>query len=1011
MFGTFTIVGRDRTEEFPLEQETAGIGRAADNELNLPYPTVSLHHARLAADASGCSIMDLGSSNGTFVNGAEIPVKVAQLLKDGDSVLIGPYELRFHAAATAPTTGRADETILASAASVAVAARRRPGHTVVLPPVLPPRLVVSTPEWSREFPLLKDSVTIGREPDNDIVVGADVVSRHHAVLQKRDGGYLITDLGSTNGLNTFGQLVKEKLLAPGDFVCIGQSVTLEYRGAEDMAMTGLPADAGAISAAGPARAAIPTGAPGSVCAPETPSPVYEIPENEALVLGRGAETSVHLAHPVISQVHAQVQRQAGQYMIQDMGSSAGTYVNGRPVTQQALSEGDVIRIGPNQLMFQAGQLRLMNEEGCLRLDAFHLTKTVGKGMPILRDISISIKPQEFVAVVGGSGAGKSTLVNALCGFKPASEGAVMLNGVDLYHNFDAYRNEMGYVPQDDIIHVDLTVAKALEYAAHLRMPPDTSRQERKRRVAEVIDELDLKTCANRIIKQLSGGQRKRVSIGVELLTRPSLFFLDEATSGLDPATEAQMMKLLRRLADQGRTILLITHATKNVMACDKVVFLARGGYLAYFGPPEDALQYFGVKDFDEIYERLESGAKPEEWAARYQASPQLQQYVVQPLNEVACAWSGGAAAPQWGGFGGPAAYQGAYGGAYPAQYGSYPAQYGGGYAPGNPGQGYAPAYGGAYAGGAPGGFPARAAAPPGAHARRTSGWSQFWILSARYLNIIWRDKKTALLLLLISPILGALDFVTWDRNLFDPLTGSATKVVTMLFMTSLISVLVGTITSVREIVKENAVYRRERMVCLKVLPYVASKVAVGAIFALYSASVLFFFKTTAVSFAHLSGAQMFQLFVPFVLGTFAGLMWGLLVSAVAPSEDRAMLLVILVLVPQFVFSGGMVPVSDLGVAGKVFGVLTSTRWGLGAMATSAQIKTGTCVAPDMSDCSLPGLEGLSSPAEKVALVKSLDNQYGNIFHVNVYFYWAMATVLMLVLLLLIFILQKRKDTL
>ena len=140
-------------------------------------------------------------------------------------------------------------------------------------------------------------------------------------------------------------------------------------------------------------------------------------------------------------------------------------------------------------------------------------------------------------MVGGSGAGKSTLVTALCGFKPATEGAVLLNGVDLYQNFDAYRNEMGYVPQDDIIHLELTVYKALDYAARLRMPGDTSHQEREQRIREVIDELDLKACAERTIKQLSGGQRKRVSIGVELLTRPSLFFLDEATSGLDPATE------------------------------------------------------------------------------------------------------------------------------------------------------------------------------------------------------------------------------------------------------------------------------------------------------------------------------------------------------------------------------------------------------------------------------------------------------------------------------------------
>lgn len=237
MFGTFTIQGRDKAEEFLVEQATVNVGRAGDNELTLPYATVSLHHARILADATGCRIMDLGSSNGTFVNGVELPVKVEQALRDGDAVQVGPFQLHFHAQpASVAAVGRArviGETAAAPAASVAAAAGRRPGRTVILPPSLPARLVVSTPEWSREFPLQKDSVTLGREPDNDIMIAADVVSRHHAVLQKRESGYLITDLGSTNGINQAGRLLKEKLLAPGDYVCIGQNVTLEYRAAED----------------------------------------------------------------------------------------------------------------------------------------------------------------------------------------------------------------------------------------------------------------------------------------------------------------------------------------------------------------------------------------------------------------------------------------------------------------------------------------------------------------------------------------------------------------------------------------------------------------------------------------------------------------------------------------------------------------------------------------------------------------------------------------------------------
>ena len=227
MFGVFTIHSRDRTEELPVTQAIVNVGRAPDNDLTLPYATVSLHHARLLADAAGCGVMDLGSSNGTRLNGVEIPIKVAQSLREGDLVEIGPIQLRYHAAPEgAPAR---------AAASAPSAAAPSPGRTVVLPPDLPARLIVSTPEWTREFPLKKDSVTLGREADNDIVIDAEAVSRHHAIMKRRGPSYLITDLGSTNGIDVAGEPVKEKLLAPGDHVCIGHSVTIEYRGAEDLA--------------------------------------------------------------------------------------------------------------------------------------------------------------------------------------------------------------------------------------------------------------------------------------------------------------------------------------------------------------------------------------------------------------------------------------------------------------------------------------------------------------------------------------------------------------------------------------------------------------------------------------------------------------------------------------------------------------------------------------------------------------------------------------------------------
>jgi len=904
MFGTLTVEGRDTTEEYQLAQEATALGRAADNDLCLQHPTVSLHHARILHGPSGCSVMDLGSSNGTCVNGAELPVKTEHTLADGDVIGVGPFLLHFHAA---------EES--------AVAPPPQFEPTIVLAPVQPSRLMVSTPKWTREFPLQGDVLTLGRDPNSDIPIDADVVSRNHARLERRDSGYEIVDLGSTNGLRFQGEAIERRLLVSGDTVRIGPTVFLEYRAAEEEA----PAPAGPAAT------------------------TQDIPVQDGVTIGRGAANNATLVHPQVSRTHARIVVRDGELIIEDLASTTGTFVNGQRVEQKPLREGDTIRIGPVRMVFKEGRLQVADEEGNLRLDALHLQKIVAKGTSILQDISLSIHPKEFVAIVGASGSGKSTLLNALCGFRPASAGAVLLNGVDLYDHFDAYRSELGYVPQDDIIHRELSVYKALDYAAQLRMPSDTTSAERHERIREVLEELDLSGRADLPIQQLSGGQRKRVSIGVELLTRPSLFFLDEATSGLDPGTEAQMMKLLRRLADQGRTVLLVTHATKNVMMCDKVVILARGGYLAYFGPPEEALQYFGVSEFDEIYDQLEAARRPNEWAGHFHGSRQYREHVRARLAER--------------------------------------------------GNGHSAA------------GDRRALQAPGESIRRTSAMRQFWILSRRYLELVWRDKKTAALLLLIAPFLAATDFLVWDRNLFDPVIGKASQAITMLFMVTLTTILVGTITSVREIVKEDAIYRRERMVCLQVLPYIGSKVAVGALFALYSAVVLFVLKLVAVNFSHLETVDLVRLFVPFFLGTFSGLVWGLLVSALAPSEDRAMLLVILVLMPQFVFSGGMVPVSDLGTAGQTVGMMTSTRWGLGAMATAAHIKSGPCQAPDLTDCQLPGILGKESAAERQGLLKSLDDQYGEIFSVNVYVYWAAALVLAGALLGATFLLQKRKDIL
>jgi len=547
----FSIEGQPAAKKFQLTQSTAGVGRDPTNALHLDDPRVSRFHACLIATEEGCLPTDLGSANGTRVNGEELEPRVERRLAAGDRLEVGPFVLHCRIVA-ADTQAPSSQQVVVTTGLAAC-------------------LRVVTPEGATEHVLVGDELTLGRDPTNDIVVEADTVSRRHASLVRRDGEWEIIDLGSTNGLQSLaGRRVERAVLRDGERLLVGQSVELQFsRGAPSAPPA--PSIAPCPSAAGPASP------------PRPPTREIALPSDVPLVLGRGEQADLVLAHPQVSKNHARITRRGGRYVVEDLRSTSGTYVNGQPVRAHPLREGDELRVGSSRLILRENKLQVLDEAGNLRLDAFHLSREVGKGRVILSDVSLSILPREFVAIVGGSGSGKTTLLNALCGFQPASTGRVLLNGVDLYQSFSAYRNELGYVPQDDIIHRDLPVMRALNYAAALRMPRDTSEFERRQRVQEVLHQLDIHSCWDRPMKQLSGGQRKRVSMGVELLTRPSLFFLDEATSGLDPGTEAQLMRLLRRLADEGRTVVLVTHATKNVMMCDKVVFLARGGHLAYFG--------------------------------------------------------------------------------------------------------------------------------------------------------------------------------------------------------------------------------------------------------------------------------------------------------------------------------------------------------------------------------------------------------------------------------------------
>jgi ABC-type multidrug transport system ATPase subunit len=274
--------------------------------------------------------------------------------------------------------------------------------------------------------------------------------------------------------------------------------------------------------------------------------------------------------------------------------------------------------------------------GGVEIAAVGLNKTVGRGKQVLHDVSLTLPGGQLVAIVGGSGAGKTMLLEALAGVRPADAGSVAFDGVDLYENLDAFRSGLGYVPQDDIIHAELPLARTLRYAARLRLPASVPTAELDARVAQALRALDLEERANVRVGALSGGQRKRASIAVELLTHPHVFFLDEPTSGLDPASGAELVRELHALAEGGSTVVFTTHAVQDLAYCDLVVFLARDGHLAFVGTVDEALRYFAVQRVEEIYERVADEAPPEEWARRFDAhrgERTAEETVIQPRAE------------------------------------------------------------------------------------------------------------------------------------------------------------------------------------------------------------------------------------------------------------------------------------------------------------------------------------------------------------------------------------------
>ncbi|WP_328403775.1 FHA domain-containing protein [Streptomyces sp. NBC_00390] len=467
---------------------------------------------------------------------------------------------------------------------------------------------------------------VGRDPLSDIVIDDARVSWHHAVLRAVADHWTLEDSDSTNGTYADGRRIHESGVGPGSEIRFGNPADgprVVLMGRE------LPPAFAGASRAGPAAAAHPS----SVSTPSVtgtfrqPTSVRPLPARTVRI-GRDADNELVIDDLVVSRRHAELESHPdGRYEIVDLGSHNGTYLNGQPVDRARVMPGDIVGIGHSSFCLVGDQLQEFVDTGEVSLDVQDLTVSVDGGRKTLLDhVSFPVGEKCLLAVVGPSGAGKSTLLNALTGLRPADQGTVLYDGRDLYRDYAELRQRIGLVPQDDILHSQLTVRRALSYAAELRFPQDTAKAERLDRVAEVLRELGLEQRAGQPIHSLSGGQRKRVSVALELLTKPSLLFLDEPTSGLDPGMDRSVMHMLRGLADDGRTIIVVTHSVLSLQVCDRLLVLAPGGRIAYYGPPGDTLPFFGFEQWPEAFEAFEND-RERDWAGTYRASPFHRQYI------------------------------------------------------------------------------------------------------------------------------------------------------------------------------------------------------------------------------------------------------------------------------------------------------------------------------------------------------------------------------------------------
>ncbi|MFI8933154.1 FHA domain-containing protein [Streptomyces sp. NPDC053474] len=629
---------------------------------------------------------------------------------------------------------------------------------------------------------------------------------------------------------------------------------------------------------GPGAGVGPGGAAGAppVYGDRSPTTYHQFALGRKMRIGRALENELVVSDLQVSRHHAEfTSTPDGRFELRDLGSHNGTYVNGMPIAKAStvlIGPNDIVGVGHSTFRLVGDRLEEFVDTGDVSFSARHLTVTVDGGKQILKDVSFGVPEKSLIAVIGPSGSGKSTLLKALTGYRPANQGDVLYDNRNLYKQFAELRQRIGLVPQDDILHKELTVNKALKYAAKLRFPADTSEQERQQRIGEVLRELKLDIHKDKKVTSLSGGQRKRVSVALELLTKPSLIFLDEPTSGLDPGMDRDVMQLLRGLADDGRTVLVVTHSVAELALCDKLLVMAPGGSVAYFGPPEEALNFFGYDTWADVFSAFEN-YRDYDWAGRWKGSQHYQMYAAD-IDAVA------------------------------AQSVHMP--------------------------------PPQAIKPPKPQGwgsqlitliRRyvsviasDKGFMALMLILPAVLGAVS---------LLIDPDKGLLPVVNPKTGKIIP-NGTATTVLLILAVGACFA---GAANSVRELIKERVIYERERATGLSRSAYLMSKVIVlGMITVLQGALVgAIGFSTREIPDKGLVlGSQvLLELSLPIMGLGFTSMMFGLIISALVKTAEKTMPLLVMFAIIQVVFTGCLFILhGTVGV--NEFSYLMPSRWAVAA---------------------------------------------------------------------------------